>query len=108
MHWVQLRRDDNEADSSEKIKHKTRKKRDGHDMDAEKEEDARKEKKMGRQKRKSCASKSKQNENMLKNQTIENLIKNGASCLSNNITHFITLQGNQPIANKIQLLWSQA
>ena len=41
-------------------------------MDAEKEEDVRKEKKMGRQKRKSCASKSKQNENMLKNQTIEN------------------------------------
>ncbi|KAJ6761160.1 hypothetical protein OIU79_025900 [Salix purpurea] len=41
---------------------------------------------------------------MLKNQAIESSIKNGAGCLSNSIAHFITLQGNQPIANKIQLL----
>uniref|UniRef100_A0A6N2LR53 non-specific serine/threonine protein kinase n=1 Tax=Salix viminalis TaxID=40686 RepID=A0A6N2LR53_SALVM len=36
---VRLRRVDNETDSSEQVKHKTRKKGDGHDMDAEKEED---------------------------------------------------------------------
>ena len=46
MHWVRLRRDNNEADIREQIKHETRKKGDGHDMDVEKEEKVSRKNKM--------------------------------------------------------------
>jgi hypothetical protein len=46
VHWVRLRRDNNEADIREQIKHETRKKGDGHDMDVEKEEKVSRKNKM--------------------------------------------------------------